>query len=233
MRVPAAPAPGLPGAPKGANPMNSLLVLMVMFFAFTVLFTPEIRLAIGTALNYALFPVIGFGGSLPVVTLLIAGVLMIFFSTILRHFFVDWVAMARNQKMVSAFQKEFRKARLENNMYKIKKLTEVQQEVMSKQMSGMQTQMKLMPVTMIVIIPIFAWLFIFVTSNVVTTTISVPWGPSTDLNGNNIFPNWVLLYSLLTLPFGQVLARVLKYFSFNKKLRELEEGKGVQNASNN
>ena len=43
---------------------------------------------------------------------------------------------------------------------------------------------------------------------------------------SNVLPNWVLLYSLLTLPFGQVLTRVLKYFSFSKKLKELEESGG-------
>ncbi|MEM4264318.1 MAG: EMC3/TMCO1 family protein [Thermoplasmata archaeon] len=231
--MPPAPTGGRPGAPPMANPANSLLILMVMFFAMTVLFTPGIRYAMGTAINYALFPIIGFGGSLPVITLLFAGVLMIFFSTILRHFFVDWVEMARNQKIANAFRKELTKARLENNTYKLKKLMDVQQEVMSKSMSGMQTQMKLLPVTMIVIIPIFAWLFVFVTEHIATSTISVPWGPVTDLLGSNVFPNWILLYSLLTMPFGQVLARVLKYFSFNKRLKELESGKGVKDANHN
>lgn len=225
-----APSGGRPGASPMANPSNSLLLLMIMFFAMTVLFTPDIRFAIGTALNYALFPVIGFGGTLPVITLLIAGMLMILVSTLLRHFFVDWVDMARNQKIVTAFRKELTKARLENNTYKQKKLMDIQMQVMSKSMSGMQTQMKLMPVTMLVIIPVFAWLFVFVTEHIATTTISVPWGPVTDLLGSNIFPNWILLYSLLTIPFGQVLTRVLKYFSFKKRLKELESGKGVSDA---
>lgn len=225
-----APSGGRPGASPMANPSNSLLLLMIMFFAMTVLFTPEIRFAIGTALNYALFPVIGFGGTLPVITLLIAGMMMILISTVLRHFFVDWVEMARSQKIVTAFRKELTKARLENNTYKQKKLMDIQPQIMSKSMSGMQTQMKLMPITMLVIIPVFAWLFVFVTEHIATTTISVPWGPVTDLLGSNIFPNWILLYSLLTIPFGQVLTRVLKYFSFKKRLKELESGKGVSDA---
>ena len=225
------PPPGRPAAPQSANAGNQLLILMVMFFAIMILFTPDIRIAIGTALNYVFLPAIGFGGNLPIVTLLIAGMLMILFSTIVRHFFVNWVEMARNQRIVSAFNKEFRKARLDNNMYKIKKLTEVQKEVMAKSMSGMQTQMKLMPVTMVVIIPIFAWLFLFVTQHVTTSTFSVPWGQATDLLGTNLLPNWILLYSLLTLPFGQAIARVLKYFSFRKRLQELEKGKGVADAS--
>jgi hypothetical protein len=42
------------------------------------------------------------------------------------------------------------------------------------------------------------------------------------MKNSNVLPNWVLLYSLLTLPFGQVVTRVLKYFSFSRRLRDLE-----------
>lgn len=208
---------------------NQLILLMVMFLAITLLFNGQTRLIIGSAIGVVFNPAIGFGGQYPVITLILAGMLMIFFSTIVRHIFVNWVEQARNQKIVSAFQKELRKARMENNMYKIKKLTEVQSEVMAKSMSGMNSQIKLMPVTMAVIIPIFAWLSIFVI-DLHSTIFSVPWYLNTDLLGSNFLPNWILLYSLLTLPVGQLLARALRYFSFRKRLRELEEGRGAPNA---
>ena len=50
------------------------------------------------------------------------------------------------------------------------------------------------------------------------------------MKDSNLLPNWVLLYSLMTLPFGQVLQRLLKLFSFSKKLRALEAGEGVKGA---
>jgi len=232
MSLAEAPAPGQrPGAPK-QNMSGQLMIMLVMFFAITIMFTPELRMIIGNAVGFVFYPAVGFGGLYPIITLMLAGMLMIFLSTILRHFFVDWVSQARNQKIVSAFQKEFRKAKLENNTYKIKKLSEIQAEVMQKSMSGMNSQMKLMPVTMAVIIPVFAWLYIFVSLDVPTTIISVPWYWNTDLNASSLLPNWILLYSLVTLPFGQVLARVLKYFSFRKRLLELEGGKGAANESN-
>lgn len=232
MSLAEAPAPGQrPGAPK-QNMSGQLMIMLVMFFAISIMFTPELRMIIGNAVGFVFYPAVGFGGLYPIITLMLAGILMIFLSTILRHFFVDWVSQARNQKIVSAFQKEFRKAKLENNTYKIKKLSEIQAEVMQKSMSGMNSQMKLMPVTMAVIIPVFAWLYIFVSLDVPTTIISVPWYWNTDLNASSLLPNWILLYSLVTLPFGQVLARVLKYFSFRKRLLELEGGKGAANESN-
>jgi uncharacterized membrane protein (DUF106 family) len=216
------PAPGMGG--------GQIIILMVMFLAITLLFNPSTRMLIGGAVGFVFEPVIGFGGSYPIITLLIAGTLMMFISTILRHFFVDWVSQARNQRIVSAFQKEFRKARLENNMYKIKKLNEVQREVMSKSMSGMQTQMKLMPVTMAVIIPVFAWLSIFVYS-LPNSLFSAPWYWDSDLTAIQLgfMPSWILLYSVLTLPFSQVLSRILRYFSFRKRLRKLESGGGAAN----
>ncbi len=231
MSLAEAPAPGQrPGAPK-QNMSGQLMIMLVMFFAISILFTPELRMILGNAVGFVFFPAIGFGGLFPIITLMLAGMLMILLSTVLRHFFVDWVSQARNQRIVSAFQKEFRKARLENNTYKIKKLTEVQAEIMQKSMSGMNSQMKLMPITMAVIIPVFAWLYIFVSFDVPTTIISVPWYWNTDLNASSVLPNWILLYSLVTLPFGQVLARVLKYFSFRKRLLELEGVKGAVNES--
>ena len=216
----AGPTPGMGG--------GQIMILMVMFLAITLLFNTSTRALIGNAIGVVFYPVFGFGGSYPIVTLLLAGTLMIFVSTILRHFFVDWVSQARNQRIVSAFQKEFRKARLDKNLYKIKKLTEVQREVMAKSMSGMQTQMKLMPVTMAVIIPVFAWLSIFV-YQLPSSMFSAPWYWSSDLVGINVLPNWILLYSVLTMPFGQILSRMLKYFSFRKRLLKLESGRGAAN----
>jgi len=77
---------------------------------------------------------------------------------------------------------------------------------------------------MLVIIPIFAWLANFVYIDLQSTAFSVPWSFNADMKHSNVLPNWILLYSLLTLPFGQVLTRVLKYFSFGRRLRELESG---------
>jgi uncharacterized membrane protein (DUF106 family) len=128
--------------------------------------------------------------------------------------------------VVSAFNKELQKARLENNTYKVKKLTEKQPEILQKSMKASATQLKLMPVTLIIVIPIFAWLSVFIL-DVHSPLIAVPWSFNVDLTENAIFfPNWVLLYSLISIPLGQVLARSLRFYDFRKRLREIEaEGK--------
>lgn len=216
-------APARPRPPT-AGIGNQMIVMMAFVTAMIVMFDQNLRQGLGKLVGVGLSPLVGFGGHEPIITLLLTGLLMSFFSITVRHLFSDWIEQARNARITSAFQKELREARTSNNTYKLKKLTELQPQIMAQSLKASQTQLKLMPVTMLVIIPIFAWLANFIYIDVQSTTFSVPWSFSTDMKHSNVLPNWVLLYSLLTLPFGQVLTRVLKYFSFNKKLHELESG---------
>jgi uncharacterized membrane protein (DUF106 family) len=87
------------------------------------------------------------------------------------------------------------------------------------------TQMKLMPMTMIIVIPIFAWLDVWMNGFTTIPVVNIPWAMSVPLygvNGTTLLPNWILMYSLISIPFGQVLMRALRYFEFRKKLREIE-----------
>ena len=93
--------------------------------------------------------------------------------------------------------------------------------MMEESMKQTTTQMKLMPVTMLIIIPIFAWLAVFV-GDLESAVITVPWSNFADLNATYVLPAWVLLYSLISVPFGQLLSRGLRYYSFKKRLNELK-----------
>lgn len=210
---------------------NQMVVLFAFMIALLVMFDNDIRQGLGKIVGVPLAPLVGFDGQLPILTLLLTGLLMSFFSITVRHFFSDWVAQARSARITSAFQKELREARQSNNTYKLKKLMELQPQIMTESMKASQTQLKLMPVTMLVIIPIFAWLANFVYLDLESTKFSVPWALNADMTGSNVLPNWVLLYSLLTLPFGQVVTRILKFFSFSKRLRALESGPGTLDGS--
>jgi uncharacterized membrane protein (DUF106 family) len=201
-----------------------MIVMMAFVTAMIVMFDQNLRQGLGKLVGVPLTPLVGFGGHEPILTLLLTGLLMSFFSITVRHLFSDWIEQARNARITSAFQKELREARISNNTYKLKKLTELQPQIMAQSLKASQTQLKLMPVTMLVIIPIFAWLANFVYLDLQSTTFSVPWSFNADMKHSNVLPNWILLYSLLTLPFGQVLTRVLKHFSFGRRLRELESG---------
>ncbi len=168
---------------------------------------------------------VSFNHTAPIITLVITGLLMAGLTILVRHFFTDYVEQARNQKIVTAFNKELRDARKENNSFKTKKLMAEQPKILQKSMQQTTTQFKLLPVSMIIVIPIFAWVSVFV-NGLPSLYFSVPWSAYANFNQTPfLFPEWVLVYSLISIPVGQVLSRTLRYFSFAKRLKELKAAK--------
>jgi uncharacterized membrane protein (DUF106 family) len=213
----------MPSQSQQAMSWSRMATIFILILAVFILFDQNLRNGLGQIVGYGLEPLVGFGGSFPVVTLFLSGMIMTSVTIILRHFFTDYVEQVRSQKIVSAFNKELREARLENNTYKIKKLTDMQQDVLQKSMAASTAQLKLLPMTMIVIIPIFAWLAVFM-GQIPSTIIAVPWSNNVDLTGTIVLPIWILMYSLISIPFSQILMRSLRFFEFRKRLKELEAG---------
>jgi uncharacterized membrane protein (DUF106 family) len=205
--------------PRSGGASRFIMMFMVMM-TFLIILNPDLRSALGGAMAYVMNPVIGFNGEFPLLTLLIAGMMTSSISILGRHFFVDWVEMARNQKVMSAFNKERRQAMMTQNMAKLKRLNEMSPEIMQAGMSQSMNQLKPMAFTMIIIIVIFSWLYSFVSIYAIDPKFSVPWAFDTSMLSATVLPNWVLVYALISIPFGQVVQRILKYFSFKKKLRE-------------
>lgn len=148
-----------PAAPKSSS--STFLLLMSFVVVAFLIFDPTMRDLLGKAVGFVFDPVLGFGGKYPLWTVTLAGVIMILASTVVRHFLVDWVKMARVQEVMRHFQKEFRDAQKSNNTYKMKRLTEAQPEILQLQSEMSGEQLKPMALTMIVVIPIFIWLSTF------------------------------------------------------------------------
>ncbi|MDD1743435.1 MAG: EMC3/TMCO1 family protein [Methanomassiliicoccales archaeon] len=207
----------------GAGGMSRFFTIFMFILAVFVLFDPVLRDALGNIVGMALGPLIGFGGNYPTLTLMLAGMVMTGLTVVVRHFFTDYVQQAESQKIVGAFNKELRQARLENNTFKTKKLLEMQPKIMEKSMKMTGSQLKLMPVTLLIVVPIFAWVAVFM-FQITSPLVAVPWSYNVDLNALNLFPNWVLLYSLISIPFSQILSRLLRYYDFRKRLNVLAAG---------
>ena len=104
-------------------------------------------------------------------------------------------------------------ARQSGNEAKMKKLFAMQPQIMLLQSEMMSNQMKPMAFTMIIAIPIIMWLRIFV-NGLDLQVISLPWEPNYSLDDDLwILPHWILVYSGLSLPFGQIIMRILKISS--------------------
>ncbi len=207
---------------------SPLMIMMMMLFMMFILFDPRLRALMGNALYPVFTPAIGFDFRFPLITIMLAGLISITLSTIIRHFTTNWMELARIQKIQSSFNKEMKDARLRNDNAKLKKLQERQPEIMRMSMKLSTSQMKIMPVTMIIIIPIFTWLWMFM-AELPVVTVSVPWATKVSLIRGDVcfFPNWIILYSLLSIPFSQILQRILKLYKFREKIRALPEEEGL------
>jgi uncharacterized membrane protein (DUF106 family) len=223
----ASPSEGTPHPKQSSSSLGLIFLLPIIML---VVLDPNIRMALGSAVGAAFTPVFGFGGLYPVWTLFITSIILVIFTTVVRHFFTDWVAMGRQKHTSSWVQKQYREIRQKGNVTKMKKLNEYQADMMKQSGDQMGSQMKTTMVTIVVAMAIFLWLGVFMYSGTVSNYISLPW-----LNSFNylqpgpfihVMPSWVLLYSLLSLPMGQVLAAVLKIITFRRKLDTLSCSSG-------
>ena len=211
----------MPGM-SGKTMMGMMLAMVIM------LVVTSFRDPIGEALD-VVFKYIAFKDS-PVLTLILAGIIMITLSTVVRSFMTDFVGMARNQHIQSDFNAEFRQARMENNLFKMKKLQEQQPQIMAMSMEASTQQMKTMPITMLLVIPVYAWVYYFLKTGDSaayfpgeTVLVNMPWG-TLDVNTllMGFFPSWIVLYTMVSLPIGQIETRLIRLYLLKKRLRQLD-----------
>ena len=201
------------GSEKPVQPPAMGGMLLTMLFMMYIIMNEDLRNGMGAIAGSILEPRISFDYQYPAVTFLLAGVTMISLTTIIRHVLIDWESMAETQNKMNAYNKEMSEARKSGNEARMRKLTAMQPQVMVLQSEMMSNQMRPMMFTMVIAIPIIMWLRIFV-EGMDHPVLSLPWEGNYDLNDNLWFlPHWILVYSALSLPFGQILMRGLKLVS--------------------
>ncbi len=203
--------------PEEVQPPAMGGMLLTMLFMIYILINPEMRVGMGNFAADLLEPQIGFEHQYPVLTFLFAGVLMISLTTFIRHLLIDWEKVAEIQTKMAAYNKEMGEARRSGNNARLNKLMAMQPQVMVLQSEMMSNQMRPMIFTMLIAMPIIFWLC-FGENNFVDRmdlkVMSLPWEPNYSLTDRLwILPHSILVYSALSLPFGQILMRLLKLAS--------------------
>lgn len=202
-----------------SSPMGGfLLPYTILFLIMMLIALPDVRLSIARALDSVLYPLIGFGASYPLLTISIAGTIMVTLSSIFTNIFMDWKAQARAQEMAKHFQEELRKAKKENDAEKIKKLMKLQPKILQAQSQATSGMSKQMVLVMIFITPIFIWLMFFL-QKVPYLYFTTPWADAVPFTGRNllIISNWFLFYILFSTVIGQVFRQILKYLKVSGK----------------
>ena len=222
-RVEAAPAKAAPSASKGS--FTRFMMIFLFLLAILALFDPQMANGFGDAAGYVLGPVIGFGGRFPVLTVLLAGALTTIVSSVLRDHYTDWVKMVKFQRINGAWQKEYREAMRKGNRSQMDKMQKIRQGFMKDQMDVQLATMKPLAWTFFLFIVLFAWLNVFVNQTLLAEGgqyFAVPWASNVFVNYVPfLFPSWIIIYSLLAIPIGQILTRVLKYVRFRRKLLKM------------
>jgi len=218
-----APTPR-PPMPFSRQSLTRFLMIFLFLLALYAIIDQSVGTAFAAFAGVILFPFIGFGGTLPVLTILLAGLMTTTIGSIIRDRYTNWVKMARTQKVMTAWWKEQMEAMRKGQQTRRSQLKEAQQGFMKDSMEVQTAPMKSMAWTMFMFIVFFTWLRLFVDvvlQNHGNQWIAVPWSNHVFLNSAYLFPSWVLLYSLLALPFGQIVVRLLKYYHFRRRLQAM------------
>ena len=203
--------------PQGRVQIKKVADNMIMVFAFIVMFASlAYRNEVGTALDVVLGPFADFIGEF-LILILILSVVTGLYTSVVQKYTMNWELMAKSkeyQKQIRDLQKEYMEAKKENNQHKMKKIEKKRTEVMRKQtqFSGemFKQQMKPMAYIMIITIPIFMWIWMYVESHP-DMVVTFPLFGVTELSSAFIFslPFWVLWYMMCSIPITQVVRKAL------------------------
>jgi len=201
---------------KFDNQAQGSMLMYLLIFMFLVIFIfPMIQgpmLEFGQAVFY---PLIGFGGKYPVLTVVLAGIIVVFLSGILTNFFTDWKKMGASQEGSKAFQKELQKARKEGNTNRVNKLMKMQPEIFKKQQEASSGSMKPMIFLIIFIYPIFIWLRFFL-AGLPHYYFTVPWAEQVSFFSRPfLMQAWLWLYLIFSMVVGQIIRQGLKYIGWS------------------
>ncbi len=197
-------------------------MIFLALLAIWAMFDNEVRMALGAIVGLLLYPLFGFEGKYILLTIFFSSITMASFSSVVTLWHTDFVEQAEVQKVIAAFNKELSEARMAKKATKVDKLMKMQPEMMELQTKAMSGQYKVMAYTMVIFISVFAWLYLMVEA-LPYKYITVPWSPQVYLMDKYVLQVWVLLYSLMSTPFGSIIRNMGKISILKKELASLEE----------
>jgi uncharacterized membrane protein (DUF106 family) len=196
---------------------GQMLLLMLLLFVMILIFgDANIRSFVALSLNSVFTPLIGFSGANPLLTIVLAGIIVVFLSSLFTHLFTNWKAMGQAQEASKAFNKEITKARKEGNSNRLQKLMKMQPQIMQMTTQSSGGMMKSMFFLFLFIAPIFIWLTYFL-GQVHYFYFTVPWGNGVSLFARNswIMSNWFFLYMIFSYLAGSLIRQGLKWISWS------------------
>lgn len=201
-----------------------MIYMMISFGMLIIISIPNIRNAIGNAANTIFGPSIGFNGAYPLLTVIIAGVMIGLITSVPRYFFTDWINYGRMQTRSRAYSKAIRDAYKSQQRDKIQKLNKMRMEMMTQQQQVQMQTMKPLMILTIFTLFIFIWIYVFL-ATLPYDIISFPWDTHVNISTSKlwIMPTWIALYFIASLVIGYFATMIIKYLDFSYKLRKYDD----------
>jgi uncharacterized membrane protein (DUF106 family) len=197
--------------------MKKILEVAAMGLGFFVMFISLIyREETGAALGVVLDPLAEIIGDF-LITILILSVVTGIYTSLVQKYTTNWELMEKSkqyQKQMRELQKELMEAKREDNKHRLKKLEKKKAEIMRQQtqFSGemMKQQMKPMAYIMIITLPIFMWIWVYIEAASVGTVIFPLIGEKEFTAGFILgLPYWVLWYMVCSIPIAQMIRKAI------------------------
>ncbi|MGC9166305.1 MAG: DUF106 domain-containing protein [Thermoplasmata archaeon] len=204
----------------------SFIYLLIMLFTIIIWGTSSVRDSIGEITNYIFYPVFGFGGKYPILTLIVTGLIITIINMYARHYFIDWYGIAKLQYKTKQLSKMMREAFKNNDKAKVEKLRKYQQKLTLENLEIMNDQMKPTLITFIIGIIFVIWIYYFIISlSISNRMIFLPWTYPNGIDlalGPTVFPAWIIIYMFFTGTVGYFITYLFKTYEFSIRLRNLE-----------
>ncbi|MHC1579439.1 MAG: DUF106 domain-containing protein [Candidatus Alkanophagales archaeon] len=205
-------------ASKVKDGIERFLVIFGFSLLFGIIIFPDLRSGMGEALDVVLSPLVALLGGNVVLVIFVLALLTGAYSALIQHYTIDWTLMERArefQRRLRELQREYLEARRENNKFRMKRLERERLELMREQaeFSGemLRQQVKPMAYISIITIPLFMWLYHFVSQSGAALHVVFPLvGKRRLMDWWFIFPYWVLWYIICSVPTGQLIRKFLE-----------------------
>lgn len=196
---------------KGGIGSTIMYIVMILGFGISfgsVLLPPSFRDTLALIVNFVVEPL---SDRVPFyLIVMIFAIVVTVFSTILQKYTMDWDLIKRVNQKVTALTKERREAQIAGDKERLKKLDQEQLSLADDQMAMTKEQFKPMGFIVFVSIPLFWWMFWFLTTKHSDMTMMFPFFDAVKLTAVGFFfPNWIWWSILCSFTISYIVRKAL------------------------
>lgn len=186
----------------------TLFAGIILFFA---VMSQNIRIIIGQSVNIFMLPLINIiGKSNFYIVIFALSLLTSLYSSIIQKYTINQNKINELQGKIKNLQSDMKNAKQNNNYASIKKLELEQLELMKEQTNMMKDQIKPMFYVIVISLPIFMWIYYYISQNSGIYMCFPIWGDK--LLSDHIFYTlqyWIYWYFITSLSCGQIAKKLL------------------------